>query len=239
MGKRKSTDSRKSRNTRSSKSRKGYSRTEGLYGRFVGPEPEDKFYDTELTNVNLLKAGAIIKDTLVPTEQGDTASKVNGRMCTIVSVNVKAEVHMVHSQNAAPANFKESCRVALVYDTQCNGTAPAVADIYTTLPVATTPTIHSQINLAKSKRFKILKEWVYDFTPTDNIVDGSHGLFSNVGAIKQIVYWRKLSIPITYDMSASAGINRVESNNLLLVGFCKTNNKVQFSGTIRVRYADQ
>lgn len=209
--------------------RPGYNRTSGYYGRFSGPNAELKFLDTALSfNVDTTgEVPATGQLALIP--QGDTESSRDGRACCIKSVYIKMNM------SAFPTTEVQTAPIITIYliqDTQTNGAAAAVTDVFTS---ATVPT--AMVNLANSQRFKILKKFVYTF----NTGAGVSAAYN--ATAKHIDYYTKCNIPMQFDNTSTTGaITTIRTNNLFLIaGAAGTgaDDIVNVTGTCRIRFSDK
>jgi len=204
----------------------GYQRTSGFYGRFAGPNSELKFFDTALAwNVDATgEVPATGQLVLIP--QGVTESTRVGRKCVIKSIYIKATLSFAPGVTATTSG---TSAIVLVQDTQCNGAAAAVTDVYTgtNIPIA----MH---NLANSQRFKVIKTLKFSWTPGNWNGTG----FANVS--RNFSYYKKLNIPLEFSGTTGA-ITELRSNNLFLISgteFAGMDDLVGVSGICRVRFSD-
>lgn len=192
-----------------------FPRTQGLL-------PEKKFFDTDLA-FDFDATGEIPATgqlALIP--QGDTESTRDGRLAIIKSVQIRGRMlfNPTTSANASTTTF-----LYLVLDTQANGAAAAITDVFTSNSMAT-----NMLNLNNSGRFRILKKWVHVF----NAQAGVTTAYNTV--IKQLEFYKRCNIKM--DWSAAAGaITEIRSNNLfLMAGATTSDDLVSFTGTCRLRF---
>lgn len=204
-------------------SRSGYYRRSGYYGRFAKQTDEQKFFDTTLsftidTTAHVAGTGQLV---LIP--QNVTESGRDGRKCTVSSINIKMVITLSPGAGANPSG---ATFIALIQDTQCNGAAAALTDIYTSNPLVT------GVNLANSSRFKILKKWVHNWNPLAGVTTA----YCNV--TNYVDYYKKCNIPLEFSGTTGV-ITELKSNNLfLLVGASAAaiDNLVSVNGICRVRF---
>lgn len=207
----------------------GFYRKVGNYGRYginarsQGLTPEVKFFDTAL-NFGFDATGEVPATgqlTLIP--QGDTESTRDGRMAVIKSIQIRA---VVQGTPAAAATFASNCYLYLVLDTQCNGAAAAVTDVFTSNVLAT-----AMLNLNNSGRFRILKRWLIK----NEAQAGVSGAYNNT--TKQIEYYKKCNIKVDWS-STTGALTEIRSNNLFLVAGSDTatDDAVACTGTCRLRF---
>lgn len=208
--------------------RPGVTRTSGFYGRYNGNGGNEiKFFDTALSfNVdNTGEVPATGQLTLIP--QGVTQSTRVGRKCTITSIQIRASV--VNSPGASTAGAT-ICYIWLVLDTQANGAAAAITDVFTTNDPQS-----ALINMANSMRFKIMKRWTFDLNSQSGVTTAYNPV------ARHIDYYKKCSLPVEYS-STTGAITEIRSNNLFLlagaVGPGTSDDTVGVNGACRLRYAD-
>lgn len=204
---------------------RGYERRSGYYGRFTGPNAENKFFDTALT-FDVDTTGEVpATGQLVLIPQGVTESTRVGRKCVIKSVHMRGNLNFV----PGAAQFASSnIKICLVLDKQCNGAAAAITDVLSANTVTT-----AFVNLANSERFVILKSFVYSFNPAA----GVQTAFNTVS--QRIEFYKKCNIPIEYS-STTGAITEIRSNNLFLIagGDGNSDDLVQVRANCRVRFSD-
>jgi len=204
---------------------RGIERTGGYYGRFSGPKAENKFFDTTLS-FNIDATGEVPATgqlNLIP--QGVTESTRIGRKCTIKSIQIRGQLAYVP---VADTSGTDNVFIYVVLDKQCNGAAAGISDVLTGAGMKA-----AMINLANSERFTILKR--FQCVMTSNA--GVSGAYSN--NLRQIEWFHKCNIPIEFS-STTGAITEIKSNNLfLLAGSGSADDETAFSGTCRLRFADQ
>jgi len=209
----------------------GYTRLGGNYGRYgrsakaMGLKPELKFFDTALSfsfdaTAEVPATGQL---TLIP--QGDTESTRDGRVAYIKSIQLRGFANFV--PGAAAAQSSTVCFLYLVLDTQCNGAAAAITDVFTSNVAGT-----NLLNLNNSGRFRILKKWVITF----NSAAGATTAFSNV--TKQIEFYKRCNIKVDWS-STTGAITEIRSNNVFLMAGSDgttSDDTVAFVGNARLRF---
>lgn len=138
------------------------------------------------------------------------------------SVRIRATL----TANASPA--MAIVRMAVIYDRQPNGAAPAIADIFTDTRVAgaTTTDICSGVNISNKNRFTILRDQMWNL---DSATSLSH-----------VVDWF-IPCRLQTEFKASAGtIADISTGSLLLVtaGLNVTSFANMFQCRSRIRYED-
>lgn len=205
----------------------GFTRRVGNYGRYgvnarsVGALPEKKYFDTALaflldTTGEVPATGQL---TLIP--QGDTENTRDGRKANIESIQIRGNMRFVAAATAAAVTG----HMYLVLDTQCNGAAAGVTDVFSSADLSV-----AMLNLNNSGRFRILKSW--DFEQAS-----SAGVATAFGErIKVIKFFKRCNIPVDWS-STTGAITEIRSNNLFLVaGSANGDDAISFTGTCRLRF---
>lgn len=186
--------------------------------------PELKFFDTALsfTFDRTAEVPATGQLTLIP--QGDTESTRDGRIAYIKSVQIRGNMSF---DPAAAATASALAIMYLVLDTQANGAAAAITDVFTSNAVES-----QLLNLNNSGRFRILKKWVWTFNP-------SAGVGAALNSIdKQVEFYKKCNIKIDWSNTDGA-IGGLRSNNLFLMAGSAGNasdDTITFAGNCRLRF---
>jgi len=207
---------------------RGVDRRAGYYGRFTGPAAELKFFDTTLnfTADTTAEVPATGQLSLIP--QGVTESTRVGRKCTIKSIQINGVMTHVPAA-AATSSFILS--VALVQDTQTNGAAAAVSDVYDMVGNALPVSVR---NIENGDRFKILKRWDIPFTSASGVTTA----YNNVS--KKWDFYKKCQIPLEFS-STTGAITELKSNNVFIVAGTSTaaaDDTVTVNGICRLRFSD-
>lgn len=240
-------------------------RRSGYSGRFTGPSKELKFFDLMISTslpsqgsvnsnqVNLLgSAGCGIQFwglTFVQSGAGTVGTPLNlitqgagesqriGRQCMIKSIqlNLGLEFEFQSAVNSTANNF----RWAVIYDTQTNGAAPNITDIYR-VPANAGPQntfIGAVLNLENSQRFKTIMTGHFSLNPT----------YGNGGALTQCRYinkYKRCNLPLDTDGASTNPItvSNIKSGAIYFVcGYddqgAGTDCKFT-AGTFRFRYSD-
>lgn len=201
----------------------GYTRTGGYYGRF-GRGGEYKFFDTTLSfNVDATaEVPATGQLCLIP--QGVTESTRVGRKCLIKSIDMKGMLTLTPSTEATCSTISW---VYVVLDTQANGAAAAVSDVFN----GSNPW-EFLMDLANEQRFKVLKTFEVRLEPQA----GATGAYNNA---KAMVHWfHRCNIPLEFS-STTGAITEIRSNNIFLIAGCSGGDDlVAFNGVCRLRFSD-
>lgn len=206
----------------------GFTRLSGQYGRYgrraiqSGFKPELKFFDTALgftfdTTGEVPASGQL---ALIP--QGDTESTRDGRLAYIKSIQMRGTLTFAP---AAAATAATVCYLYLILDTQANGAAAAITDVFTTNGMG-----DNFLNLNNSSRFRIIKRWIFEFNPPA----GATTAYNNT--IKAFEYYKRCNIKIDWNSTAGA-ITEIRSNNLfLMAGAVGSDDTVTMAGNCRLRF---
>jgi len=133
----------------------------------MGPRPELKYYDFgdfpgSGTVAPVVLASNVMTLYCINTPiEGASACQRIGRRINMKSVLIRIQPYQANSISAVAT--QEFIRVALVYDSQVNGTAPAASDMFAMNLVATAVVNSpwSPVNLNNRDRFLVLKEWFW------------------------------------------------------------------------------
>jgi len=208
----------------------GATRRVGFYGRFGttrqnigGRAPELKFLDTALsfTADTTFEVPATGQLSLIP--QGATESQRVGRKCVIKTIQVKLRAVM-----AAGAVAFDDVDIWVMQDTQCNGAAAAVLDVF----LQNTNCAIALRNLTNSERFRVLKH----FRMRVQADAGVAAAFSGDQSFAECFI--KCNIPMEFN-GATGAITEIKSNNIFLIaGSVNTDDQITIQGNARVKYTD-
>jgi len=197
----------------------GYTRTGGSYGRFRPARTELKWLDTQLS-------AAVDATGEVPTggqvclvPQGDGPSARDGNKCTVKSV------HLRGTFNLAATSPPQYVYLRLIMDTQCNGAAAAITDVYSTADMR-----ENFRNLNNSDRFKVICK-------KDIKVSPQYGITSATAAINHVDIFKKVNVPMIYS-STTGALTEIRSNNLFWVWGSDgtSDDTISFTGYTRIRF---
>jgi len=196
------------------------------YGRFAGGGAEKKFLDTAHSfNIdNTSEVPTTGQLSLIP--QGNTESSVVGRKCVITSIQGKYALQLLPASQAVPCATIYA--IYVVQDTQANGAAAAVSDVFVGGAAVT-----GHRNLSNSQRFKVLKKFTGSLAPAAGVSTALNG------ATRYIEFYKKCNIP--YEFSGTGGaITDIRSNNIFLIAGAvgTADDLIAVSGTTRLRFTD-
>jgi len=206
----------------------GLVRLGGNYGRYgvsarqQGLKPELKFFDTALsfnfdTTGEVPATGQI---ALIP--QGDTESTRDGRLAVIKSIQIRGNAYFAAGASANGANL---AFLYVVLDTQTNGAAAAITDVFTGTNLST-----AMLNLNNSGRFRILKKIAMKFVSQAGVTTAYND------NVQQVEFYKRCNIPMDWS-STTGAITEIRSNNVFLcAGAAQADDLVAFAGTARVRF---
>lgn len=206
---------------------KSNARQGGLIGRFQPSEgPELKFHDQGV-NWNMSTTGQTygVSMTIIP--RGTAATERIGQKCTIKAMYYRGTMYWDPSTGPAPNIFY----IWVVLDTECNGVAPAFNEVFDT-----TQPFDCQVNMANSKRFRILKKLELTFNATAADTDYA------TQAIP-VSFYMKCGIPIKWtDTDTTGNIGNQTQNSIHFLGgrYAAGSGVPQavFSGVMRLRFSD-
>lgn len=188
-------------------------------------DDELKFFDTALS-WNFSQTGAIPATgqlTLIP--QGDTESTREGRQALVEGIEIRAQVSFTPGAlGTAIAN----AHVFLVLDTQTNGAAASITDIFTTTDMR-----YALQNLNNSERFTIIKHWGFLFEPEA----GATTAYNQ--SVEQIEYYKEVDVLVNWK-GATGALTELTTNNLFFVAGCNpsADGLVGWAGVCRLLFAD-
>lgn len=192
----------------------------------IGIKPELKFFDTDLSFVFDRTAEVPTTGQLALIPQGDTQSTRDGRQAWIKSIQIQGSL-TYFSNSSAPSSMN-AC-LWLVLDTQANGAAAAITDVFTSNEIE-----NALINLNNSGRFRILKKWVWSINP--GAFDASGNLYNSVS--KFFSFYKRCNIKIDWS-STTGAIGEIRSNNIFLMAGSQGNNAddtLTLDGVCRLRF---
>lgn len=189
---------------------------------------ELKFFDTTLSFSFDATAEVPATGQLCLIPQGNTQSTRDGRHAVVESIEVRAKLNFAIAAAAAP--ISGCTRLALVVDTQCNGAAAAVTDVYS---VDLLPEGFRQLN--NEDRFRVLRTWTHRW----GVVAGATTAY----AVTPPVYIEEfvpVLIPIDWN-STTGALTEIRSNNIFLMaqansGQGNIDDLVTFAGVCRLRF---
>jgi len=187
----------------------GYARVGGAYGRYgysakrAGYAPELKSHSDAIEGF-FDQTGEVLKNSLVLIPQGDTAIERDGRKATIKSIHVRGTFFY----EPAATSGTTCVYFYIILDTQANGAAPAITDIFTTSGMD-----RNFINLDNTSRFKVLKKITVPFVAPSGVAAAKQKM------IVPIEFYKTCNIPVDWSSNTGA-ITEIRSNNILAVGGC-------------------
>lgn len=196
--------------------RKGYLRTGGMFNR-----PESKFFDTSISTT-FDTTGEVLNGSLLLMAQGSSEIQRDGNKIVVTSINMKGTITpLVGALNG------DCIQLVLVQDQQCNGATAAYTDIWLT------NAFNSFLQLANSKRFKILKTFRKTISPTGINVAGT----SVIQQAYHIKFAKKCKIPILFGTGGGGAVTDLRSNNLAWYGIAAfQDDQSTITMTTRVRF---
>ncbi len=208
----------------------GYYRKSGFYGRFQGANAELKFLDTAKSLTTTATAGTIFSASLNIIVQDNGESERIGRKVTIRNINIMGQVKAPTTVTAADTS--DLVRIILYLDRQTNGAAAVVTDILESA------TVFAFNNLANKSRFRTLM----DKRVAVNCTAGSGRGTTDTLSYGENQHWwkffKKVTIPIEYDNSATDGSITTQRSNNLGILVISESAKSSVGYNVRIRYSD-
>lgn len=232
---------------------RGYVRTGGLYGRYAGqlqqlrrrrygnPKPELKWFDTlQNTPQPILQAGSLWFNSVNLVPEGVAPNNMIGRKIIVRRITVRGVIEKAVSTGASVGAVEpvDYIRFQLIMDRQANGQAPTIADIYTQANT------RGFLNLANSKRFKVLKSWEMNLNAQNTVywnTTTSAPLFQSGNVIRGFDWTKRCYIPIEFNANPATTrpLTDVKSNNIFVVGMSTgPDNNAAYMISVRIRYED-
>ncbi len=204
------------------RSLKGFVRTGGYYGIAATPG-ELKFHDLDVDDAAIASGGTIAQASCNLIAQGVTESTRIGRKCTVRSIGWRFQIVLA---TAASTGTRDSCRVILYLDKQCNGATAAVTDIVESAD------FQSFNNLANKSRFRTLMDRTYTLNPSGGAGDGT----TNDSCTTSVddTFFKKCRIPLEFD-STTGAITEIRSNNIGVLLLADVGN-LGFESKMRLRF---
>ncbi len=202
--------------------------------RFWGPRPtvsrfstplELKFHDVDLDDATIT-AGANITPSINLVAQGTDESERIGRKFTIKNIGWRFSVTLPAVTGSASA--KDTVRVLMYVDKQCNGATAAALDVLETADY------QSFNNLANKSRFRTLMDRTYDLNAGAGGGDGTTEDYGSV--VINDTFFKKVNIPIEYSAVAST-ITGISSNNIGVI-LMSSAGIGGFKSKLRLRFTD-
>ncbi len=210
-------------------------------GGFLGAEI--KFYDTGVAGLAITSptdaSGAEMNPsatiTLNSVTQGDGESQRDGRRLTMLSLFVNGSITCNVQTNVTVPDNPSICYVAIVLDTQANGTALNSEDVYIN-PSGSAQLASSPLrNLQYSKRFKVLKTIRRKMPPPTLTWDGTN--MEQSGQIVQFNCFIPLHGMIVNFTGTTETVANIVDNALHVIAFSNNIGMVpQLNYNARLRF---
>lgn len=178
---------------------------------------EKKFVDQTLADTTIpatIAGGELDPATnncLNAVAQGDTESSRDGRKYQMKQIIVKGHIKREQDADQTQAPAAVNCWVALVLDTQTNGTQLNAEDVYT----AVGHYEHPMRNLQYASRFKVLKYQEFQFDCPTMSWDGTN--IETGGQVQNFTWVENMEIPVTCD-GTGATVSDITDNSLHIIG---------------------
>lgn len=126
-------------------------RQNAIVGRMIASTEEKKNIDEDQNALLVVAQATAVRSLINPCAQGTTAVTRAGRRTMMTQLSYLFQAALITGSTGASA-----IRLLIVYDRQSNGVAPAATD------VVVADQLDAPMNLANSRRFKILVDEVND-----------------------------------------------------------------------------
>jgi len=176
------------------------------------PNPvEKKVFDINPANIDVNSTPSI-SPLCIPTIGADMTNRVGRKIC-IKSLYVRGYVGVsaAVSAPAAASVAGQVARMILLWDSQPNGSSPAITDILQSSGVS------SQINLNNRERFKILADKVYVFDPMQIVFTAGSQIAMCNRTIYPVKKYIKLNNEVVFNSTNGGTVADIASGNLVMV----------------------
>lgn len=203
---------------------------------------EKKFYDTSFTGTVAAATDATggeydpsTTSMITTPDQGDGPSQRDGKRINCKYIELKGTISLAASElNANPPTYTKVF-LALVLDTQTNGAQMNSEDCFKNTVATVNGNVAPLRNLLFGSRFKILKQKVYDATPT-SISHIAVDSFSWNGRQVEFHWYVPLhDLPVNFNAGTTASIANVIDNSIHVIAY-STNASVALSYNARLRF---
>lgn len=207
----------------------------------MGLKPELKYFDTiETVPQNIKIAGSTWFNSINLVPESVSPNGMIGRKIVIRRITLRAIITKTPSVSVAVTGLEpvDYVKFLLIQDKQANGGSPSIADVFSQA------NSRGFMNLANSKRFKVIKSWEMNLNTVFNSYWNSTTATANFqsGTVARTVDWsKKVYIPIEFNPNGAATrpITDVKSNNLFIMGFnSSVNDACTYTLAVRIRYED-
>lgn len=154
--------------------------------------------------------------------QGDGDNDREGRQIVITSIQLRGTVTLVPAANPTATDV---AFLAVILDTQANGSNPAITDVFTTNSMD-----DNMINLTNDFRFKIIKKFSWNLTSTA----GVSGAYNNITKFHK--WYKKCAYTITYNGANGTVAQTLQNNIFLAFGSTNTTGLINWQGKVRIRF---
>lgn len=169
--------------------------------------------------------------------QGDGESQRDGKNYIIKGITFDGIVYRSVVTGAATASASQSCwtTVAIVLDTQTNGTQLNSEDVYTNPSASANGNADLLRNLQYSQRFKVLKKWICHDPIGPNFVH--NGATYDIGGTSHNIsfYADNLDIKVSTNGTGNT-VSSIVDNSLHVVAFTNGVNTVSLRYNCRIRF---
>lgn len=200
---------------------------------------EPKFYDTNFASAAIASNATFASLSINPSASslistpvvGDSESNRDGKKIIITQVEIKGNLLKPAQVNQTAADNGETCWVALILDTQTNGTACASTDVFK--PIAAQAEYMQPFrNLLLGGRFRILKMKRYTFNNAVLCWDGTN--MEQSGITKSFKIFKKMRLPVNFNAGTTADVANVTDNSLHVMAWSSLGlTNIGYSARIR------
>lgn len=204
---------------------------------------ETKYYDTGL-NQSALTAPHTCEGgehdpatvlTLSAPAQGDGEQNREGRKILVKSVQINGTIHVEKQADQTAGDNGVTVFVALVQDMQTNGAQLNSEDVFTN-PIGVNVVGADPLrNMQYTSRFRVLATRRINIYPPPMTYDGTN--IEQAGVQRPFHIFKKLSMPVGFTTTASAGYSGVVDNSLHVIAYASnTTMSPSISYNARIRF---
>lgn len=167
--------------------------------------------------------------------QGDTEQSRDGKRIVVDSVILKGHVRL--NENAGAAQLDSlKVFVAVILDTQTNGSQLNSEDVFKNLSAQITSVVEPMKNLLFGNRFRILKSQVFDLTPSGLSTAGGTSAWCGVQREFDWYIPFKGGLPVNLNAGTTADVANVIDNSIHVVAFATINATAEIGYNARIRF---
>lgn len=212
------------------------SRVPARTGGYRSNNVERKVFDIDPAT-SACTTGGTFNNMCIPQLGSDMTNRI-GRKITIKSLYIRGflELQTASTPTSPEGAEAQQARLIVFWDTQPNGSNPAVTDI---LKSATS---YGQLNLNNRDRFKIIKDKTFVFDPFFYNTTATQSVAAWGKTIHQFKIYKNCNLEVIFNANSTGAVGDIASGNLCMLWIGSTSVgtdlNVQSFFTSRVRFVD-